>query len=36
MFVLRYLFKSVLFWLVAKVFGRFLPILKRLIQLIFR
>ncbi len=36
MFVLRYLFKTVFLWLIAKLFGRFLPILKRLIQLIFR
>lgn len=29
MFILRFLFKSVLFWIITRLFGRFLPLLKR-------
>ena len=30
MFLFRFLFKSVLFWLLSKVLGRFIPIFRRL------
>ena len=30
MFLLRFFFKSVLFWLLSKILGRFLPIFRRL------
>jgi hypothetical protein len=33
MLILRFLFKSVLLWLLGKVLGRFLPILKRILRL---
>lgn len=36
MLVLRFLFRSAFLWLVGKVFGRFLPILRRALALIFR
>ena len=32
--VLRFLFRSVLVWLVTRLFGSFLPILRRLLRLI--
>ncbi len=28
--ILRYIFRTVLFWLIAKVLGRYLPFLRRL------
>lgn len=34
MFLLRFLFSSVLLWLIRKVLGRFLPILLRLLRLL--
>lgn len=36
MLLLRFLFSSVLTWLAGKVLGRFLPILGRVLRLIFR
>jgi len=33
MLILRFLFKSVLLWLLGKLLGRFLPILKRILRL---
>lgn len=33
MFLLRFVFKSVLFWLLSKVLGRFLPIFRRLFRM---
>jgi len=36
MILLRFLFRTVLLWIVTKLLGRFFPILKRLLQLIFR
>jgi hypothetical protein len=29
MLILRFLFKSVLLWVLAKIFGRWIPILRR-------
>jgi len=34
MFLLRFLFSSVLLWILRKVLGRFLPIILRLLRLI--
>jgi hypothetical protein len=34
MLLLRFLFKSVLLWLVARVFGRFFPVLRRLLRIL--
>jgi hypothetical protein len=33
MMILRFLFRTVILWLLAKVLGRFLPILRRGLQL---
>lgn len=33
MFVLRFLFRSVLLWLLGKILGRFLPIFRRLFRM---
>ena len=33
MLLLRFLFRSVLFWLVTRLLGRFLPILRRLMRI---
>jgi hypothetical protein len=32
--MLRFLFSTVLFWVVKKLFGSFLPILRRLLRLL--
>jgi hypothetical protein len=34
MLVLRFLFRSVALWLLQKVLGRFLPVLRRLLRLV--
>lgn len=34
MFLLRFFFKSVVFWVLSRVLGRFLPILKRVLRLV--
>ena len=34
MFLLRFIFRSVILWIVTRLFGRFLPILRRLLRLI--
>jgi hypothetical protein len=34
MFLLRFLFRSAFIWLITALFGRFLPILRRLLRLI--
>jgi hypothetical protein len=34
MLILRFLLKSVVLWLVTRLFGKFLPILARLLRLI--
>lgn len=34
MFILRFLFKSVLLWVITRLFGRFLPLLKRGLSLL--
>ena len=33
MFLLRFLFRSLFLWIVTALFGRFLPILARLLRL---
>ena len=33
MFILRFLFKSVILWIVSRLLGRFLPLLKRIFVL---
>lgn len=34
MFLLRFLFKSVVLWVVTRVFGRFIPLFVRLIRVL--
>lgn len=34
MFLLRFVFRSAIVWLVTRIFGKFLPILARLLRLI--
>lgn len=34
MFLFRFLFRSVLFWLLSRVLGRFLPVLRRILRLL--
>lgn len=34
MFLLRFLFKSVLVWVITRLFGKFLPILRRLLRIL--
>ena len=34
MFLFRFLFRSVLVWLVTRLLGRFLPVVRRLLRLI--
>lgn len=36
MLLLRFLFRSALVWLVGKLFGRFVPILRRILRLVWR
>jgi hypothetical protein len=34
MLLLRFIFKSAIIWLVTRLFGKFLPILARLLRLV--